>query len=241
MRIRTLLGAGAAVLATGLGLVVAQDAAVPPVQSPPEEAAPPPGGATPTSPAPAPTSPGYTVLGPSARGEGDGDRDSRPAARSTRPVPAPTEPGEPAPTVARPRHTGALLQAVDKVTAETLRFEVKVGKPVRYKTLVFTVRACETEASDELIKESAAHVTITSQPKAQPGRVLPDPAQVYRGWMFASSPGLNPFEHPVYDAWLVACTPTPPSATPRVSPVPTPPTPRLPQTQATAPAATPPG
>jgi hypothetical protein len=23
--------------------------------------------------------------------------------------------------------------------------------------------------------------------------------------MFASSPGLNPLQHPVYDAWVVAC------------------------------------
>jgi hypothetical protein len=28
---------------------------------------------------------------------------------------------------------------------------------------------------------------------------------VFRGWMFADMPGLHPFEHPVYDAWLIAC------------------------------------
>jgi hypothetical protein len=33
---------------------------------------------------------------------------------------------------------------------------------------------------------------------------------VFRGWMFASSPGLHPVEHPLYDVWLIACkTPAP--------------------------------
>ena len=239
MKRGTIIGAAAVALTVaGVGLVVAQDAAVAPVQAPPEEAAPPPGGETPTSPAPPPANPGYTVLGPSAR-DGGADSESRPAARATRPAPAPLEPGQAPSTVKRPRHTGAILQAVDKVTAETLRFEAQVGKPIRYKTLVFTLRACETEASDELVRESAAHVTITSQPKAQPGRVLPDPAQVFRGWMFASSPGLNPFEHPVYDAWLVACTPAPGAADPAAPKPARPAAPPLPQTQATAPASSP--
>ena len=28
---------------------------------------------------------------------------------------------------------------------------------------------------------------------------------VFNGWMFSSSPSLTPFDHPVYDIWLVAC------------------------------------
>ena len=243
MKGRLILAASATALLAAGGWVVAQDASTPPVQAPPEEAAPPPGGQTPTSPAPsAPASPGYTVLGPSSRG-GEDEKTNR-APRASRPAATPLEPGEPAPTVMRPRHTGAIVQAVDKVTAETLRFEAQIGKPVRYKTLIFTVRACETEAADEPVKESAAHLTITSQPKAQPGRVLPEPAQIFRGWMFASSPGLNPFEHPVYDAWLVACTPSAAPAQPPAAPRPrpaAPPPPAPEQTQASAPAATPPG
>ena len=57
----------------------------------------------------------------------------------------------------------------------------------------------------EALKEAVAHLTVTSQPKAQPGRAVPEAKQVFRGWMFASSPGLNPLEHPNYDAWLIAC------------------------------------
>jgi len=30
-------------------------------------------------------------------------------------------------------------------------------------------------------------------------------ANVFRGWMFASSPALSAMENPVYDLWLVGC------------------------------------
>jgi hypothetical protein len=113
-------------------------------------------------------------------------------------------PPPPAP-LPRPRKTAAILQAVDKVTAETLRFEAKVGQPVRYKTLIFTVRACETTAEDEDHRDEMAHIEVVSQPRTgSGGRTIPA-RQIFRGWTFQSSPGLNPFEHPVYDAWLIAC------------------------------------
>jgi hypothetical protein len=76
---------------------------------------------------------------------------------------------------------------------------------VRYKSLVFSVRACESAAPDETAPESAAYITVDSSPKPQPGRPSPPTRQVFKGWMFASSPGLNPLQHPVYDAWLIAC------------------------------------
>jgi hypothetical protein len=31
------------------------------------------------------------------------------------------------------------------------------------------------------------------------------PDRIFSGWMFASSPGLNAVEHPVYDVWLTDC------------------------------------
>ena len=39
------------------------------------------------------------------------------------------------------------IEALDKVTAESLRFEAAVGRPVRYKSLVFTVKACERSST----------------------------------------------------------------------------------------------
>ena len=105
----------------------------------------------------------------------------------------------------RERFDVAVLQAVDKVTAETIRFEAPVGQPVRYKSLILTVRACERTAADEPAEDSIAYLTVDSQPRAQVGRPAPGGRQVFRGWIYASSPGLNGPEHPVYDAWLITC------------------------------------
>lgn len=120
-----------------------------------------------------------------------------------------TKPLEPA---KRARSSVAILQALDKVTTETMRFEAPVGQPIRYKTLIFTVRACETSASDEVAPESTAYVLVDTQPKAVAGRVAPPGRQVYKGWMYANSPGMNPLQHPVYDAWLIACKTSAPVA-----------------------------
>jgi len=135
-----------------------------------------------------------------------------------RPVPAPPQrvaapaPRPPAEPLKRPRYASAILQGVDKITAETLRFEAKVGEPVRYKGLILTVHACETAAADEDAPEAAAHLEVQSQPEILAGGSAPPPRLVYRGWMFASSPTLHPFEHPVYDLWLIACRTDGPAA-----------------------------
>ncbi|PHY21456.1 DUF2155 domain-containing protein [Caulobacter sp. BP25] len=128
--------------------------------------------------------------------------------------PAPAAPVKPPEPAKRQRYAIAIMQALDKVTTETMRFEVPVGQPIRYKTLVFTVRACETAASDEVAPETTAYVIVDTQPKAQAGRPAPAGRQIYKGWMYASSPGLNPLQHPVYDAWLIACKQSIPVAPP---------------------------
>lgn len=144
---------------------------------------------------------------------------SAPASAPTAPAPvedsakpAATTPAKPAEPVKRARSSVAIMQALDKVTTETMRFEAPVGQPIRYKTLVFTVRACETTAPDEDAPDSVAYVTVDTQPKALPGRVPPPGRQIYKGWMYANSPGLNPLQHPVYDAWLIACKTSAPVA-----------------------------
>jgi hypothetical protein len=132
------------------------------------------------------------------------------ASPAAKPAAAATD--KPAEPLKRARSSVAILQALDKVTTETMRFEAPVGQPIRYKTLIFTVRACETTAPDEDAPDSVAYVTVDTQPKALPGRVAPPGRQIYKGWMYANSPGLNPLEHPVYDAWLIACKTSAPVA-----------------------------
>ncbi|MAL87480.1 MULTISPECIES: DUF2155 domain-containing protein [unclassified Brevundimonas] len=118
-------------------------------------------------------------------------------------VQAPTEPEGPPPP--RQRRRVAVVQAVDKVTAESIRFEVEVGgRPVAFKReLIFRVRACEVSTEGERDQEAAGYLEISLQPR---GVITgAEPRQLFRGWMFASSPGLGVLEHPVYDAWLVDC------------------------------------
>jgi hypothetical protein len=115
--------------------------------------------------------------------------------------------------VRRARYDVAVIEALDKVTAESLRFEAAVGRPTRYKSLVFTVKACERSAPEEPIDDSIAYITVDSQPRPAPGKSALAPRQTFKGWMYASSPGLHPLEHPVYDAWLITCrAAAPPSA-----------------------------
>jgi hypothetical protein len=111
----------------------------------------------------------------------------------------------------RPRYAIAVMQALDKVSAETLRFEVPINQPVRYQSLIFIVRACETNAPDEPVREAAAHVEIISQPTGPDGGAAPPGRRVFRGWMYANAPGVDLLQHPVYDAWLIACKTAAPS------------------------------
>ena len=148
---------------------------------------------------PAQVAPPPPVLAPSSPVEIQPLPDEKPASKTSAAGSKAVEP------VKRVRAGSAIIQALDKVTAETMRFQAPVGQSVRYKSLVFTVRACESAAPDELVPESAAYVQVESQPKPQPGRPSPPTRQVFKGWMFASSPALNPLQHPVYDAWLIAC------------------------------------
>jgi hypothetical protein len=118
-------------------------------------------------------------------------------------------PDVPAAPLARPRYTTAVLQALDKVTAETLRFEAKAGEPVRYKDLVITVHDCETNAQTEAPKDSVVNMDVLYQPMVL-GAGASVVRQVFRGWMFADSPGLHPFANPIYDVWVIGCkTPAP--------------------------------
>lgn len=131
----------------------------------------------------------------------------KPAAKLPEEKKEPPKPIPPPPPMKRVRAPAALLQAIDKVTARSIRFVAPVGKPVRYQNLIFTVRACEMSAPDEPREGAFAYIQVDSQPR-QAGR---QGRQVYRGWMFSNSPGLNPLEHPVYDAWLVSCSAAPPA------------------------------
>jgi hypothetical protein len=145
---------------------------------------------------------------PSNKAERDEDDTDRTPSNSAAAKPAaPKPPPPPPPPPPKPvRSAAAVMQALDKVTAETMRFALPVGKPIRYKNLVFVVKACESTGLGGPSPQYTAYVVIDSAPLASGGDVPPPPRQVFKGWMFANSPGLNPFKHPIYDAWLISCT-----------------------------------
>jgi hypothetical protein len=201
-------GVTALALAGAVGLAVAQDDPI--LLPPPEELLK--GEAPPPAPAETPAS-----VPPAIEPKTE-----------TKIIPAPPPPVAKAPEVVapakRPRYPIAILQAMDKVTAESIRFEARIDRPVQYKSLIFTVRACEGTAEDEPTRGAMANIEVQMQPPTPPkSRQKPALRQVFRGWMFAASPSLTPLEHPVYDAWLIACKApaplNPPPAAPNLAPL----------------------
>ncbi len=132
--------------------------------------------------------------------EEEAEEDEAPApVVADKPIEAPAVP------LRRQRKRVAIVEAVDKVTAERMRFEVPVGgRPVRFeKSLIFRARACEVSTPDEAVQDSIAYLEISVQARGVLN--MAEPRQVFRGWMFASSPTVSGMEHPVYDAWVIGC------------------------------------
>lgn len=105
--------------------------------------------------------------------------------------------------IPRQRRRVAVVEAIDKITAERMRFEVEVGgRPVRFnQALIFSARACEVSAENELTPDAIAYLDVSLQPRAEGAATR----QIFRGWMFSSTPAISGLQHPLYDAWVVGC------------------------------------
>jgi len=90
------------------------------------------------------------------------------------------------------------LQSLDKVTARTMTFEVKVGTTVKFGPIYIKVQACR-KAPPIAAPESAAFLQIWEVTKKDESK------WIYSGWMFASSPALSAMDHPIYDVWVLDC------------------------------------
>jgi hypothetical protein len=123
----------------------------------------------------------------------------------------------------------AVFTGLDKITGRIINFEVNIDETVQFGALQVTPRVCytrppsEPEQTDSFVQVD--EVTLNRQIR-----------RIFSGWMYASSPGLNAVEHPVYDVWLVDCkgrTPQPAAssaapARPAPAPAPRPNTPGSP-------------
>jgi hypothetical protein len=92
----------------------------------------------------------------------------------------------------------AVFSGLDKITGRTISFDVAINETVQFGALQVTPRVCysrpptETSRTDAFV--SVDEVTLQG-----------DVRRIFTGWMFASSPGLNAVEHPIYDIWLSDC------------------------------------
>ncbi len=92
----------------------------------------------------------------------------------------------------------AVLQGLDKVTTRISTLDAPINESIRFGTLAIVVRHCRKTPPEEP-PETTAFLEIDD---IKPGE---EPARLFAGWMFASSPALSALEHPVYDIWVVGC------------------------------------
>jgi hypothetical protein len=92
----------------------------------------------------------------------------------------------------------AVFVGLDKITGRTIKFDAALGETVQFGALQVTPRTCYTRPPTEATNTDAFvevdEVTLKGDIK-----------RIFTGWMFASSPGLNAVEHPIYDVWLIDC------------------------------------
>ena len=91
-----------------------------------------------------------------------------------------------------------IMQGLDKVTARGSTFQAPLGVTVRVGTLEITVKSCDRTPPEEP-PESAVFLEVMEKRPDEPV------TELFRGWMFSSSPALSALEHPVYDVWVLEC------------------------------------
>ncbi len=97
----------------------------------------------------------------------------------------------------------AVVRGLDKITGHARDYTLTLGRPARVGSLEVIARSCSKAAPEET-PEVRIFLQIYDHPAAREGEES-ERRQVFEGWMFASSPGLNGLEHPTYDIWAIDC------------------------------------
>ena len=106
--------------------------------------------------------------------------------------------------------TAVVLRTLDKVTATTKDYTVKIGDTLEYGSLSITARHCEKRPPTE-IPETYAFLQISDVRLNGEGDVVEasreddDENMIFSGWMYASKPAVSALDHRVYDVWVIAC------------------------------------
>ena len=91
------------------------------------------------------------------------------------------------------------LKILDKVSSKDEIIKIKIGSSVNHKNLNIKVIKCKNSKFDD-DPEIITYLQVKDINEESKDKVF-----IFNGWMFASGPSLNPFDHPVYDLWVIKC------------------------------------
>ena len=91
------------------------------------------------------------------------------------------------------------IKVLDKISSKNTLIKLKNTEETRYKDLLIKSMKCKNSEFDDN-PEITAYIQVKDVTKKNKDNVF-----VFNGWMFSSSPSIAPFDHPVYDIWLVGC------------------------------------
>ena len=95
--------------------------------------------------------------------------------------------------------TNTDIKILDKISSKNELINLKNGDESIYEDLAIRVMKCTNSEFDDN-PEIKAYIQVRDLTKNNNDKVF-----VFNGWMFSSSPSIAPFDHPVYDIWLVNC------------------------------------
>ena len=91
------------------------------------------------------------------------------------------------------------IKVLDKISSKNTLIKLKNGAELKHKDLLIRSMKCKNSEFDDN-PEISAYIQVRDLTKKNKDDVF-----VFNGWMFSSSPSIAPFDHPVYDIWLVGC------------------------------------
>ena len=91
------------------------------------------------------------------------------------------------------------IKILDKISSKNTLLKLKNGELIKFKDLSIKSLKCKNSEFDDN-PEITAYIQVRDLTNKNNDEVF-----VFNGWMFSSSPSIAPFDHPVYDVWLVNC------------------------------------
>ena len=91
------------------------------------------------------------------------------------------------------------IKILDKISSKNTLLKLKNGELKKFKDLSIKSLKCKNSEFDD-DPEITAYIQVRDLTNKKNDEVF-----VFNGWMFSSSPSIKPFDHPVYDVWLISC------------------------------------